>query len=274
MAALVALSGAATASAATSSGTPYQDPSAIGSIGFCDRAGHQITHGTIGRAPFAWRAVSTRAAEPPYDGAGGTATLYAYQPRPGVPAGDWSGDQLTASSRYTNPAHPMAAATNGDDSLKAFMAAYAPMWDGMLQLRLFLGAPDQVTQSTSYPATSIQVTGKTWHVVNPVSVSCTSGKAVSLESIVLPKSSLAGKRHARQRQHDRAGHGQGSSGPAASGSPDQTGSLAASPAAAAAESGGGNGTGLTVGVIAGLLALGGAGLVAGRRRSQRSGAQS
>ncbi|HVW79437.1 MAG TPA: hypothetical protein VHB69_00650 [Mycobacteriales bacterium] len=172
--------------AAAAAGTPYRDPDAAGSIGLCDRAGHQITHGSVSAAPFAWRAVSTVAAPTGYGVSGGTATLMAYQPRQGLDSGEWSGDELTSASRYSNPAHPTAAATSGDESLEGFMTEFKPAWDGLLELRLYLGAPDQPIYSQSYPALNIRVTGNTWHTVGGPTVSCASGgTSVSLESILL-----------------------------------------------------------------------------------------
>jgi hypothetical protein len=180
---MVALAGAATAS-----GTSLQDPNASGFIGLCDRGGHQVTRGEVATKPFVWRAVSSEPAAAPYNKAGATATLYAYQPRQGVAAGDWSGSQLTASARFSNPAHPMAAATSKDISLANFVAEFAPTSNGLLQLRIFLGAPNEQVDSVTYPATTIQVTGATWHVVNPQPVACNSGTAESIESILLPAS--------------------------------------------------------------------------------------
>jgi hypothetical protein len=171
------------------SGVPYQDPQAVGSLGLCNHAGDAITQGSISSTPFAWRVVSSQAAQAPYDAAGRTATLYAFQPRKGLQAAQWSGEQLTAASRYSNPAHPMSAATNRDLSIKDFIEDYPVSWDGLVQLRLYLGAPDAPTDSASYAATSIQVTGNTWKVVQGASVACNSGKSVSIETILKPVSS-------------------------------------------------------------------------------------
>jgi hypothetical protein len=173
------------ASAATAK-APYQDPNAVGYIGLCDRSGHQITHGSTTTTPFAWRAVSSVAAKSPYNDAGRTAILLAYQPRRGVPAGEWSGQELTASARYSDAQHPMTAATSGDDSLKDFIAAYHPVWNGLLQIRMYLGAPDQSPYSFTYPTLDVQVTGNTWHAVDGGPVSCSSGRSISIETIVLP----------------------------------------------------------------------------------------
>jgi hypothetical protein len=171
------------------SGVPYRDPQAVGSLGLCNHAGAAITHGSIGSTPFAWRVVSSQAAQAPYDAAGRTATLYAFQPRKGLQAAQWSGEELTAASRYTNPAHPMTAATNRDLSLKDFIEDYPVSWDGLVQLRMYLGAPNAPTDSASYAATDIQVTGTTWKVVQGASVACNSGKSVSIETILKPVSS-------------------------------------------------------------------------------------
>lgn len=268
------------AAGASSSGPPYQDANAHGYIGLCDRAGHQITHGSINTTPFAWRAISSVAAQPPYNGAGRTATLYAYQPRQGLPAGDWSGDQLTASSRYTDPAHPMAAATGGDESLKGFIGDFRPQWQGFLELRIYLGVPQNAIDSLTYPALNIKVTGSRWRAVGGGPVSCSSaGHSESLESIVLPKSDTKVRHHKGSRGSAVSGTGDQSHGKAvASATPSADPSAVArhaqsssSPVAAIGSGGSGGGVsgGLIVAVVAIVIALGGAGLLF-RRRSRDS----
>jgi len=172
--------------AAAESGVPYSDPNAVGTIGLCDQAGHQITSGDINTAPFAWRAVSSVPAPAPYNNAYRTAILLAYQPQESLSASEWSGDELTASSRYSNPANPMVAATDGDDSLEDFVQDFHPKWDGYLQLRMYLGTADAQIYSVHYPTLDIHVTGDTWTAVGGGAVNCSSGTATSLESIVLP----------------------------------------------------------------------------------------
>jgi len=169
---------------------PYTDPSANGVIGLCNRAGQSITHGNITDQPFVWTAVASVAAPTPYNEAGRTATLFAYQPRSGVAPGEWSGAMLTASSRYTNPDHPMAQATAGDDTLQDFLEAYPPQWDGLVELRMYLGAPNQPEYSLKYAATDISVTGGTWAVAQGGNVACNSGTAVSIEQMLLPPSAI------------------------------------------------------------------------------------
>ncbi len=107
--AAASLTAVGAASAATTA--PFSDPSSVGYLGLCDQAGHQITGGEVSTTPLAWRFVSSVAAQAPYDGATRTAVAMAYQPRQGLLPQEWSGEQLTASSRYSNPSAPMAAAT-------------------------------------------------------------------------------------------------------------------------------------------------------------------
>jgi len=165
---------------AGASSAPYTDANAVGYIGLCNEAGHQITSGNVNTTPFAWRAVSSEPAHAPYNNSYRTAILLAYQPQQGLSPGEWSGAELTASSRYTNPAHPMAEATSGDDSLEDFIG-------GFVELRMYLGTADEEVYSLHYPALDIQVTGDTWHAVGGHSVNCDAGSAESIESILLPK---------------------------------------------------------------------------------------
>jgi hypothetical protein len=177
--------------ATASTRAPYSDPNAVGYVGLCNKAGQQITSGNVNTTPFAWRAVSSQAASAPYNNDWRTAILLAYQPRQGLVAGEWSGDELTASARYSNPSHPMTAATGGDDSLADFIQEFHPVWEGFLELRIYLGTRDAEVYSEHYPALDIQVTGSAWHAVGGGRVNCHSGTAESIESIVLPKSATS-----------------------------------------------------------------------------------
>jgi hypothetical protein len=115
--------------------------------------------------PFVWTAASSLKAPAPYDGTGRKATLLAFQPRQGAAPGEWSGDQLTGSIAYPDPAHPTVRATADDFSLQDFVDGFPPRWDGMLQLRMYLSAPGQKAQSTGYASTDIKVSGQTWTIV-------------------------------------------------------------------------------------------------------------
>lgn len=159
---------------------PYTDPSANGVIGLCSKDGKPISQGKVSDTPFVWLAVSSSAAKPPYEAAGRTATLYAYAPSQGSPPQDWLGDQISASSPYSNPAHPSVHATTSDGAvLKDFIKADPPTWNGLVQLRIYLDAPGASLYNATYPATDIQVKGDTWTVVRGGNVACNSGAAVS-----------------------------------------------------------------------------------------------
>jgi hypothetical protein len=169
------------APASASQPVPYDDFAAHGSVGLCDKAGHPVRSGSIHDKPFAWLAVSSMPAPAGYGGAGRKATLFIYQPRPHTYAPQWSGDQMTSSSPYTNPRFPMAAASRLDFTLADFIHEFPPRWNGLLQLRMYFGIPGKPTSAETYPATDIKVTGSTWRVVRGASVPCTSGSAVPNE---------------------------------------------------------------------------------------------
>ncbi len=176
------------ASAATT--VPYTDPDVAGSIGLCSPAG-QITSGSVDTVPFVWRAVSTQPSSAPYNNAGRRATLVVTQPLQNIPAGDWSGETLTAASSYTNPDSPMAAATDRDLSLEDAIDSYPPTWDGFLQLRIYLSTANAAPYTSKYPALDIQVTGNTWHAVGGATVNCAAGTAESMETVLLPTTTTA-----------------------------------------------------------------------------------
>ncbi len=165
---------------------PYNDPAADGGIGLCNRQGQPIDHGNIHDAPFVWTALGANAAPSPYDTDGSTATLFAYQPRQGVSPGEWSGDLLTASARYTNPKHPTAQSVDGDVALADFLGSYPPSWDGFIQLRLYLGTEGQPARTSHYAAADIRVDGDNWTVVRGANVPCDAGSAVSMAAILIP----------------------------------------------------------------------------------------
>ena len=179
------------APSAASTALPYKDPDAVGSIGLCDAHGHQVTSGSVNSAPFAWRAVSTSPAPGPYAGPTRTAVLMAYQPIQGLAPPDWSGDSLTAASRYSNPSNPMAAATGADESLAGFMTEGTPR-NGTASCSSACTStpPTSPSYSLHYPALDIQVKGNTWHALDGGPVDCNAGTVVSIESILLPASTL------------------------------------------------------------------------------------
>jgi hypothetical protein len=167
--------------AIAASSLPYVDPSALGGIGLCDQQGNSLTQGNVDTKPFVWKAVEETPAKAPYNVSDASATLYAFQPRKGVDASGWSGQQLSTASRFTTPNHPAATMTGRDESLSAYMAAFPPQWDNLIEIRIFLSAPGQPVSSETYDAVNIKVTGDTWKVVDSTNVSCKLGNAVSVE---------------------------------------------------------------------------------------------
>jgi hypothetical protein len=178
------------APAAQAATPPLPDPNAAGIIGLCDRNLDPVSSGSTLTQPFVWRAVGATAARGPYAEKGGTATLYAYQPRPQVPASEWSGLQLGSSGHYSNTTHPMYQATGADSSLADFAAEFPPEVNGLLELRLYLGGPDLPLYVSKYDIAFVKITGTTWKVVYGGTVNCKAGTSYSRESIVLPSAEL------------------------------------------------------------------------------------
>lgn len=171
---------------------PFTDPNAQGYIGLCDDKGHSITSGSLKDKPFVVLAVSSSSAPTGYEPRDAAkATLFAYQPIDGYAPGDWSGQQLTGSSAYSNTQHPMSAGTILDYSMGDFVTAYPPKWDHLVQLRMAFGAPRKAPYFQSYPAAVLKIQGDRWTVVQGGEAPCTAGKAMSTETILLPKSRFA-----------------------------------------------------------------------------------
>jgi len=169
---------------ADAASVPYSDAKVNGYLGLCDASGHAVHAGSLDDRPFVGTAVSSTAAPADYAGDGRTATLFAFQPRPGVAPGEWSGDALGASTRYTNPAHPIGKLVAADAPLREFVDSYPPRWNGLLQLRLYLGAPDQPPYTQTYAATDIRVSGSRWEVVRGGDVACDVGQATSIAELL------------------------------------------------------------------------------------------
>jgi hypothetical protein len=178
--------------AAAADQPPYKDPAAVGTITLCDDKGHQVTQGDTRDLPFAFFAISSQPAKGAYAVKQGKATLYAFQARKDVDPGDWSGQQLSGSSFYSTTKHPMAQITTGDHTLSQDVASYPTQWDGFVQLRMYLQAPNQTQYSDTYPTVNLKISGTTWVAVDPGSTSCSAGKARSTETLVLPASAFPG----------------------------------------------------------------------------------
>jgi hypothetical protein len=160
---------------------PFTDPGAIGKITLCDSELHVMTHGSIYTKPFAWRAVGSTPGASDYQGNGQESTLFADTPIQGSQPPFWTPWQMTTAAKYTSSSRPMAGATPIDPSLNDFLGFYQPKWDGMVQLRMFLSAPSQSTDTQEYNAAVIRVTGTTWTLLDGGTDGCTSGTAKSNE---------------------------------------------------------------------------------------------
>jgi hypothetical protein len=162
---------------------PYTDPNQAGWLTLCGVNLRPVTSGSITTKPFVWRVVSSTAAPKVYFIKGARATLFAYQPRPFTPAGAWSGTIMAPASFYSDRMHPMVQLTPIDQPLSYMTIAYPPIFDHLIQLRLYLSAPNRVADTESYAAADIQVIGKTWTLVAGGNASCTGGQAISLETV-------------------------------------------------------------------------------------------
>jgi hypothetical protein len=179
---IAALSLLAPAAEAAGSNLPFTDPSAHGYIALCDLAGNNVTGGSVSSSPFVWKAVSSVSAPAGYAGKGQNAALTIYQPHKGVDPGEWNGDQLTAASFYQHNHPPAVAATYKDISLATIVREFPPTWDGLYQLRMIFARKGYGAYSQTYPATVIQVTGTTWHVVQGGTLPCTNARTTSSET--------------------------------------------------------------------------------------------
>jgi hypothetical protein len=163
---------------------PYTDPNQVGLLTLCNTRDQPITHGSLTTAPFVWRVVSSVQAPRAFRKKGVTATLFSFQPRPYTPAGAWSGEALTAASLFSSFAHPMVQETPIDEPLTQMTNAYPPIWDHLIELRVYLGAPDSEADVMQYGAADLQITGNTWTMVEGGTSGCKSGTAVSREVLL------------------------------------------------------------------------------------------
>ena len=260
------------ANAATAGSDPLKDANVTGSLTLCNRAGQPMTSGRLTTAPFVWKAISSTPAPAAYRSGSGRATLTAYQPIKFVDPGDWSGGQLTGSSSFTNPMHPVAQATNGDGPLLNFVQAFPPHFNGYVEIRMLFSGVDQPSVIDSYPAAVLKVSKTRWRLVSGGGGSCSDGAGTSDEPVLLNP-----KRLKHRQQVVLAGNkshpGRGKSHTGKASRPDGTVTKPPrliNPTSAAAESDGSDGTssgaklGIGLAVIAVLGALG-AGIAIRRR---------
>ncbi|GGM73813.1 hypothetical protein GCM10007977_089210 [Dactylosporangium sucinum] len=144
---------------------PYTDSRSAGVIALYGRDGNIVTQGKVSDKPFVAKAVGHVKAAPPYDGEGRKATLLGFLPRHGTDPTQWNGRFLTGASTYEDPARPTVIAPPEAGSLAEFLEVYPTQWNGLVQLRIFLGVPGEGTLTSSYATADIKVTGDTWKLV-------------------------------------------------------------------------------------------------------------
>jgi hypothetical protein len=179
------------APAANASSVPFTDENANGYLTLCGRNAQPLTSGSLLTAPFVWSAVSSTPAPKGYT----RAYLMAYQPIQYIDPTDWSGYQLTEDSIFSNHAHPIAQATNGDPPLVWADHTLPPRWGGFFEIRMYFTSPNLPAYVTPYPVDVIHISGNNWSLVNPgPSIPCNIGTSISRESLVLPSSELSAPR--------------------------------------------------------------------------------
>jgi hypothetical protein len=163
---------------------PYTDERSTGALTLCDSTGHELRAGALTARPLAARVVGGTAAPTTYAGGRATATLYGYQPRQGLDPAQWSGELLTGASRFADPHHPAVAVLPEDTTLGQYVADFPPSWDGLVQLRVYLGAPGAPLLSQRYDSADLRVTGGSWALVRGGGGSCAGARAVAVATLL------------------------------------------------------------------------------------------
>lgn len=168
----------------SSSGTvPYDDPQAAGAITLCSADGKPVAGGGVDDRPFVAVALGETGLPSELDPTGTVATLFAYQPREGVSASEFSGTALTAAGLQADPASPVVAVPDNAWSLADFVAAYPADFDGYVQLRLYLGTPAAGTLTDHpYDTADLRIDGDHWELVEGGTASCASATQTSEEN--------------------------------------------------------------------------------------------
>lgn len=164
---------------------PFKDPNAVGLIGFCDAKNKPVTSGHLRDVPFVVKAVSDTPAGKAYAVSGRKAALYATSPNKDLDPSLWSPYQMTPSTFYSNPAHPMAAAGFGEPPLEYHTTGAPPTLENLVQFRMYLSAPNTTPYNQKYPTAVVRVEGDTWTMVagdrNP---DCTAGTAKNINQVL------------------------------------------------------------------------------------------
>ena len=152
---------------------PYDDPQAGGLITLCSADGKTVSRGKVDDRPFADVVLGETGLPSGTEPEGAVATLFAYQPREGIAAGEFSGTPLTAAVALVDPDQPAVPVTEETWSVADFVTAYPATDDGFVQLRIYLGTPEvgTLTEDT-YDTADLRVDGDSWELVRGGSASC------------------------------------------------------------------------------------------------------
>jgi hypothetical protein len=158
---------------------PYEDPQSGGLLTLCSEDGDPVTEGKVGDRPFVGFVVGATGLPAVYDADGAVGTLFAYQPREGIAASEFSGVPLTAAGTLADPERPVVAVTEDVWSVADFVSAFPATLDGYVQLRLVLGTPAAGTLTEDpYDSADLRVDGDSWELVRGGTASCADATAL------------------------------------------------------------------------------------------------
>ena len=159
---------------------PYDDPQSAGLLTLCSEDGEAVTEGKVTDQPFAAVVLGETALPSELDPKGAVATLFAYQPREGVEADEFSGAPLTAAGALADPERPGVRVTEDVWTVADFVSAFPADFDGYVQLRLILGTPEAGTLTENpYDTADLRVDGDRWELVRGGDASCSAARDIS-----------------------------------------------------------------------------------------------
>jgi hypothetical protein len=152
---------------------PYDDPQSAGLLTLCSEDGKAVTEGNVDDRPFADVVLGETPLPSELDPTGAVASLFAYQPRVGIEASEFSGTPLTAAGVLADPDRPAVGVTEDVWTVADFVTAFPATDDGYVQLRLYLGTPEAGTLSDSpYDTADLRVDGDRWELIRGGTASC------------------------------------------------------------------------------------------------------
>jgi hypothetical protein len=180
------------ATSAQAAGAPPWEPdaSSVGGLIFYNAAGHAVTSGSTKDSPIAAYVEGAKVIR----SGDTTATLEGYLPVSGEDPGQWSGEALSASTKYPNSGAPGALGSAGlpvatgaaGDLSVADLASNFPTtskagYTNVYQIRLVTSGP-QESVTPQYDSADIAISGSTWSVVFDGSAVSVKATKVSLKA--------------------------------------------------------------------------------------------